>query len=100
MHLQGALSGCACVYLSQPICTLKPTQTQNVTLPQAPSYEKEQVSLRACRAMQVGGMGDVVTALARAVQDEGHRVSVIIPKYDCLDYAEVCRLPSSLFLLF
>lgn len=34
-------------------------------------------------------MGDVVTALARAVQDEGHRVSVIIPKYDCLDYSEV-----------
>ena len=34
-------------------------------------------------------MGDVVTALARAVQDEGHRVTVLIPKYDCLDYDEV-----------
>ena len=40
-------------------------------------------------------MGDVVTALARAVQDEGHRVSVVIPKYDCLDYSEV-RLTSQL----
>ena len=33
-------------------------------------------------------MGDVVTALARAVQEEGHRVQVVIPKYDCLDYTE------------
>ena len=38
---------------------------------------------------QVGGMGDVVTALARAVQEEGHRVSVILPKYDIINYAEV-----------
>ena len=37
-------------------------------------------------------MGDVVTALARAVQDEGHRVSVILPKYDIINYAEVGRL--------
>lgn len=34
-------------------------------------------------------MGDVVTALARAVQEEGHHVQVVIPKYDCLDYTEV-----------
>ena len=34
-------------------------------------------------------MGDVVTALARAVQEEGHDVSVILPKYDVINYAEV-----------
>ena len=34
-------------------------------------------------------MGDVVTALARAVQEEGHSVSVILPKYDVINYAEV-----------
>lgn len=34
-------------------------------------------------------MGDVVTALGRAVQEEGHRVEVIVPKYDCLQYDEV-----------
>lgn len=38
---------------------------------------------------KVGGMGDVVTALARAVQDEGHKVEVIVPKYDCINYGEV-----------
>ena len=31
-------------------------------------------------------MGDVVTALGRAVMDEGHNVEVIVPKYDIMDY--------------
>ena len=39
--------------------------------------------------VQVGGMGDVVTALGRAVQEEGHKVEVILPKYDCIQYDEV-----------
>jgi starch synthase len=42
--------------------------------------------------MQVGGLGDVVTALGRAVEAEGHRVTVILPKYDCLNYDEVVDL--------
>lgn len=29
---------------------------------------------------KVGGLGDVVTALARAVQEEGHLVEVILPR--------------------
>ncbi|KAL4419296.1 hypothetical protein ABPG77_001628 [Micractinium sp. CCAP 211/92] len=33
-----------------------------------------------------GGLGDVVTALGRAVQDEGHDVEVVLPKYDCINY--------------
>ena len=44
-------------------------------------------------------MGDVVTALARAVQEEGHHVQVVIPKYDCLDYAEA-RARAWIALLF
>lgn len=34
-------------------------------------------------------MGDVVTALSRAVQEEGHDVTVILPKYDCINYSLV-----------
>jgi glycogen synthase len=42
---------------------------------------------------QVGGLGDVVTSLSRAIQDLGHKVEVIIPKYDCLDLSNVsCKL--------
>ncbi len=42
-----------------------------------------------CRVAQAGGLGDVVTALGRAVQEEGHEVEVIMPKYDCIDYGQV-----------
>ncbi|GAB4813944.1 hypothetical protein N2152v2_000990, partial [Parachlorella kessleri] len=38
---------------------------------------------------KAGGLGDVVTALGRAVQEEGHEVEVIMPKYDCIDYGQV-----------
>ncbi|KAK7303299.1 hypothetical protein RJT34_14202 [Clitoria ternatea] len=33
---------------------------------------------------KVGGLGDVVTGLSRAVQDLNHNVDIILPKYDCL----------------
>lgn len=36
--------------------------------------------------LQEGGLGDVVTALGRAVQEEGHEVEVVLPKYDCINY--------------
>eukprot|EP00955_Chlamydomonas_euryale_P018173 193412-Chlamydomonas_euryale.AAC.1 len=34
---------------------------------------------------QVGGLGDVVTALGRAVKDLGHNVEVLLPKYQFLN---------------
>ncbi|KAK6149752.1 hypothetical protein DH2020_017277 [Rehmannia glutinosa] len=34
---------------------------------------------------KVGGLGDVVTSLSRAVQDMNHNVDIILPKYDCLN---------------
>lgn len=30
---------------------------------------------------KVGGLGDVVTALGRAVQEEGHLVEVVLPRW-------------------
>ena len=39
-------------------------------------------------------MGDVVTALGRAVQEEDHDVMVVLPKYDVLNYEEVRALRS------
>lgn len=41
---------------------------------------------------KAGGLGDVVTALGRAVQEEGHDIEVVIPKYDCIDYNQVENL--------
>ncbi|ESR62971.1 hypothetical protein CICLE_v100143191mg, partial [Citrus x clementina] len=37
----------------------------------------------------VGGLGDVVTSLSRAVQDLNHNVDIILPKYDCLKFSDV-----------
>ncbi|CAK7351255.1 unnamed protein product [Dovyalis caffra] len=38
---------------------------------------------------KVGGLGDVVTSLSRAVQDLNHSVDIILPKYDCLKFNHV-----------
>ncbi|CAL8472333.1 g11876 [Coccomyxa elongata] len=50
------------------------------------------VSVEMAPIAKVGGMGDVVTALARAVQEEGHEVEVVLPKYDIINYDEVREL--------
>ena len=33
-----------------------------------------------------------MTALGRAVKEEGHQVEVILPKYDCINYSKVVDL--------
>lgn len=38
---------------------------------------------------KVGGLGDVVTSLSRAVQDLNHSVDIILPKYDCMKISHV-----------
>lgn len=38
---------------------------------------------------KVGGLGDVVTSLSRAVQELNHHVDIILPKYDCLNLSNV-----------
>ncbi|KAJ0017433.1 hypothetical protein Pint_09928 [Pistacia integerrima] len=38
---------------------------------------------------KVGGLGDVVTSLSRAVQELEHNVDIILPKYDCLRHGNV-----------
>ncbi|KAK3284056.1 hypothetical protein CYMTET_8273, partial [Cymbomonas tetramitiformis] len=44
------------------------------------------VAVEMAPVAKVGGLGDVVTALGRAVQDEGHRIEVVLPKYNVLNY--------------
>lgn len=40
------------------------------------------VAVEMAPICKVGGLGDVVTALGRAVQEAGHQVEVILPRYD------------------
>ncbi|XP_010439884.1 PREDICTED: probable starch synthase 4, chloroplastic/amyloplastic [Camelina sativa] len=38
---------------------------------------------------KVGGLGDVVAGLGKALQRRGHLVEIILPKYDCMKYDRV-----------
>ncbi|KAK2985771.1 hypothetical protein RJ640_025779 [Escallonia rubra] len=38
---------------------------------------------------KVGGLGDVLTGLSKALQKRGHLVEVILPKYDCIQYERI-----------
>ncbi|KAL9237107.1 hypothetical protein vseg_011695 [Gypsophila vaccaria] len=35
---------------------------------------------------KVGGLGDVVAGLGKALQKKGHLVEIVLPKYDCMQY--------------
>ena len=39
--------------------------------------------------MQVGGLADVVTGLAKACLERGHQVEVMLPFYECLPEEEI-----------
>jgi starch synthase len=41
---------------------------------------------------KVGGLGDVLLGLCRALSQKGHQVEIILPKYDCLDLTLVKNL--------
>lgn len=47
------------------------------------------IAVEMAPVAKVGGLADVVTSLSRAVQELGHNVEIICPKYDCLDYSKV-----------
>ncbi|GLC71233.1 hypothetical protein PLESTF_001092900 [Pleodorina starrii] len=40
---------------------------------------------------KVGGLGDVVTALGRAVKEQGHQVEVVLPRYDFFLHSPLLR---------
>lgn len=40
-------------------------------------------------ALKVGGLGDVLTGLSKALQKKGHLVEIILPKYDCMQYERI-----------
>ncbi|XP_044496171.1 starch synthase 3, chloroplastic/amyloplastic-like [Mangifera indica] len=52
------------------------------------------VAVEMAPIAKVGGLGDVVTSLSRAVQDLNHNVDIILPKYNCLKYDNVKDLES------
>ncbi|KAG8634365.1 hypothetical protein MANES_17G038908v8 [Manihot esculenta] len=47
------------------------------------------VAVEMAPIAKVGGLGDVITGISRAVQDLNHSVDIILPKYDCLNLSHV-----------
>lgn len=41
---------------------------------------------------KVGGLGDVISGLSRALVEKGHQVEVFLPKYDCLELSGLDHL--------
>ena len=56
---------------------------------QEPALHVVSISVEMAPIAKVGGLGDVVTSLARATMEEGHKVEVVLPKYDTLDYDSI-----------
>ncbi|GJN09443.1 hypothetical protein PR202_ga27450 [Eleusine coracana subsp. coracana] len=57
-----------------------------------PSMYIVHIAVEMAPIAKVGGLGDVVTSLSRAVQDLGNKVEVILPKHDCLNLSCVRNL--------
>ncbi|OUS48375.1 hypothetical protein BE221DRAFT_189654 [Ostreococcus tauri] len=55
----------------------------------APILKVVHVAVEMAPIAKVGGMGDVVTALARATQEDGHQVEVFVPHYDIAQFENV-----------
>ena len=59
---------------------------------------KDESDLISRLLLKVGGLGDVLTGLSKALQQKEHLVEIILPKYDCMQYEHVEDLrASSLF---
>lgn len=61
-------------------------------------FGQDESDFISCLLLKVGGLGDVVTGLSKALQQKGHLVEIVLPKYDCMQYEHVQDLrASSLF---
>ena len=52
--------------------------------PKSPPLYICHIAVEMAPIAKVGGLGDVVTALSRAVQEHGHHAEIILPRYDFL----------------
>lgn len=57
-----------------------------------PGLHMVHIAAEMAPVAKVGGLGDVVAGLGKALQKKGHLVEIILPKYDCMDYSRVKKL--------
>jgi starch synthase len=51
-----------------------------------------QIVTEICPVARVGGLADVIYGLSKELSKQGHKVEIILPKYDCLHYGELKNL--------
>ncbi len=51
-----------------------------------------QVASECAPVIKAGGLGDVVFGLSRELENQGHIVDIILPKYDCMRYDHISGL--------
>lgn len=59
-----------------------------------PGLHVVHIAVEMAPICKVGGLGDVVTALGRAVQELGHQVEVILPRCGPLSYSMHTETPA------
>lgn len=57
-----------------------------VSSPKSQGLHVIHIAAEMAPVAKVGGLGDVVTGLGKALQKKGHLVEVVLPKYDCMNY--------------
>jgi starch synthase len=50
------------------------------------------VATECAPVAQAGGLGEVIFGLSRELELRGHRVEIILPKYDCMRYDQIFEL--------
>lgn len=57
--------------------------------PTCPGLYVIHIAAEMAPVAKVGGLGDVVTGLGKALQNRGHLVEIVLPKYDCMEYDRI-----------
>ncbi|XAR59312.1 Starch synthase [Bertholletia excelsa] len=60
-----------------------------ISLPTSAGLHIVHIGAEMAPVAKVGGLGDVVTGLGKALQKRGHLIEVILPKYDCMQYERI-----------
>ncbi|GAV83308.1 Glyco_transf_5 domain-containing protein [Cephalotus follicularis] len=57
--------------------------------PTSPGLHVIHIAAEMAPVAKVGGLGDVVAGLGKALQKRGHLVEIVLPKYDCMQYDRI-----------
>ncbi|KAJ9565507.1 hypothetical protein OSB04_001473 [Centaurea solstitialis] len=57
--------------------------------PSGPGLHIIHIAAEMAPVAKVGGLGDVLSALSKALQKKGHLVEIVLPKYDCMQYESI-----------